>query len=145
MVRSVPGVAVPGGELVEARHLRCVGKRVDRHLHDGGAAARQRPLHGGGDVLGAFREFAMGAEALGDPVEPHRLAPMGLGFRRLGTESALIDRDLKPPGIVAADDADDGKFLSDRRFKLGDVEQEGGVAGDENDAARVASMAKRAG
>src|SRR3546814_16625703 len=70
------------------------------------------------------------AEALGDLVEAHVLAPV---HARLGgvavAEGALVDADFQTQGVVDGDDDDQRQIEAVRHFQIADVVQERRVAG----------------
>ena len=84
-----------------------------------------------GPISSSFSNIlAVASEPLGDLVEPHVLAPVHAGLRRRLFESALVDPYLEPPLVVDADHTHQRQILTRGGFQFGDVEKEGGVAGE---------------
>jgi len=102
-------------------------------VHDRGLAAGVGPLDGRAHLVFLLDILAVASEPLGDLVEPHVLAPVHAGLRRRLFESALVDPYLEPPLVVDPDHAHQRQILTRCGFQFGDVEKEGGVAGEQHD------------
>src|ERR1700756_1056519 len=72
---------VPRAEFAVVGHLLRVGLRVDADVHNGGPGAGIGSLDRRTDLLFLFDVFAVTAEALGNFVEAHVLAPVHAGLR----------------------------------------------------------------
>src|SRR3954471_11435244 len=95
-------LGVPSSEFVVLRHLLGIGLRVDADMDDGGLAAGVAPLDRRADLVFLLDVLTVAAEAFGDLVEPHILAPVHAWLRRGLFACALVHADFEPPLMVDA-------------------------------------------
>ena len=79
---------------------------------DQGRFARcQRPRDGRSDVFRPLDIFAVRTEAFGGLVQPDLTTPLCFRSRCFCAEIGLVGRDLKAPGMIDGDYADDCRFF----------------------------------
>jgi hypothetical protein len=96
---AIAFITIPGSEFLKAGHFNRIDMRVDRDLYYCRSAGSQSAFYRRCDVFAPFHEFPVSAIALGDLVEAHLLAPLGLGVGRIVPESRGVPLYVNPFSI----------------------------------------------